>query len=562
MATSGTEPRAHGPELVFGGVRFRVWAPRVRRLAVRVAGRDQPMRAEPGGWFVAEVPGAGHGARYQFAFEDGRLRPDPASRRQPAGVHGPSQVFDPGCHAWRTVAWRSPALEDLVFYELHVGAFTPEGTLDAAADRLPDLADLGVTCVELMPLHPFPGDRNWGYDGVFPYGVHEGYGGPEALQRFVDRAHGLGVAVCLDVVYNHLGPEGNYLQEFGPYFTSRHPSPWGDGVNYDGPGSRVVRSLVVGAAVQWVRDFRVDALRLDATHAIADVSPRHVVGAVCDAVAAASNRTGRRAYVIAESDTNDRAALDPPPKGWGCSAVWADDLHHAIHALVTGERSRYFVDFGRAEDVARALAEGFVFQGQYSRYRKRVLGTDTRGLAPSRFVACAQNHDQVGNRPLGDRLSTLVPPEALYPIAALVLLGSGLPLLFMGEEYGETNPFLYFTSHGDPALARAVREGRRAELIAELGAGAEAPDPQDPATFARSKLAPRRDGPHGALREHYRSLLGIRRRHRAAIAGGWPSVRAEGNALVLGRPGLEVVANLGPAPAAGVGGWGWAVREG
>lgn len=553
--------RNHGAEVVPGGVRFNVWAPSVRRLSVRVGDRDHPMRADAEGWFVAEVAGAGAGARYQLVLEGGQVRPDPASRRQPEGVHGVSQVFDPARHAWRS-DFRGPALEELVLYELHVGTFTPEGTLDAAAARLPALADLGITCVELMPLQPFPGERNWGYDGVSPYAVHEAYGGPEALQRFVDRAHGLGLGVCLDVVYNHLGPEGNYLRDFGPYFTDRHHTLWGDGINYDGPGSEHVRGFFLGAALGWVRDFRVDALRLDATHAIVDDSPRHLVGALCDAVGEVARRAGRRVHVIAENDRNDRAVLDPAPRGWGCDAVWADDLHHALHALVTGERARFLEDYGAAEDVARALAEGFVYQGQYSPFRKKVHGTDVRGLAPSRFVTCAQNHDQVGNRPMGDRLSTLVPFDALAPIATLVLLGGGTPLLFMGEEYGETRPFLYFTSHSDPALARAVSEGRRNEFIATLGGGARVPDPQDPETFRRSRLAPRDDGRHGALLAHHRHLLAVRRRHRDAIASGWPSVRVDRHAFVLSRPGLEVVANLGAAPAGGVPGYGWAVREG
>ena len=540
-------------------VLFHAWGPGLDRLAVRVDGGDHPMRGEADGWWSVEVPGSGHGTRYELVPPDGRARPDPASRRQPDGVHGPSQVFDPGLHAWRNGGFTGSPLEELVFYELHVGTFTPEGTLDAAAARLPDLTQLGVTCVELMPVQPFPGARNWGYDGVAPWAVHEGYGGPPALQRFVDAAHGLGLSVCLDVVYNHLGPEGNYLGRFGPYFTDHHRSPWGDGLDYDGPSSGPVRAFMVGAALQWVRTFRVDALRLDATDAIRDGSRRHLVAELREAVAEVARRSGRRIHVVAENDENDRKVLDAAPRGWGCAAVWADDLHHAIHALVTGERGRYLADFGRPEDVARALAEGFVHQGQRSSYRGRPHGTSTRGLAPSRFVACAQNHDQVGNRPHGERLSALVPWEALYPAATLVLLGSGLPLLFMGEEYGETNPFLYFTSHTDPVLARAVTEGRRKEFIAE-GVGT-IPDPQEEETFLRSRLTHRRDGRHGALREHHRRLLALRRKHRAAIAAGWPAVKVEGTAFTLRRRGLEVRANLGDRPSGGMGPWGWSVRE-
>ncbi|HET8734902.1 MAG TPA: malto-oligosyltrehalose trehalohydrolase [Anaeromyxobacteraceae bacterium] len=550
----------HGTEILPDRTVFHAWAPRVGGLAVRVLGRDHAMLGDGEGAWSVEIAGAGHGDDYQLILPDGRALTDPASRSQPAGVHGPSRLFDPGRHAWRHPGFRGLPLEALVLYELHVGTFTPEGTLDAAAARLPDLAELGVTCVELMPVQPFPGERNWGYDGVAPWAVHEAYGGPEALQRLVDRAHGLGLAVALDVVYNHLGPEGNHLAPLAPYFTSRHKTPWGDGLDWDGPAAPAVRTWAIGAATQWVRDFRVDVLRLDATHAIEDASPRHVVAELREAVAEEGRRAGRLVHVIAEDDRNDRAVLEPPPAGWGCSAVWADDLHHALHALVTGERGRYLADFGAPADVARALAEGFVYQGQRSRYRGRPHGTSPRGLAPSRFVTCAQNHDQVGNRPHGERLATLVPWEALAPISALVLLGSGTPLLFMGEEYGEQRPFLYFTSHGDPALARAVTEGRRAEHLS--AAGGPPPDPQSPETFLRSKLTHRRDGRHGAHRARLRTLLEVRARHLEEIAAGWPEVRADGTAFALRRRGLEVLANLSATPAGGLGPWALEVREG
>jgi maltooligosyltrehalose trehalohydrolase len=410
-----------------------------------------------------------------------------------------------------------------------------------------------------MPVQPFPGERNWGYDGVYPYAVHEAYGGPDALLRFVEAAHALGLAVCLDVVYNHLGPEGNYLAELGPYFTARHRSPWGDGLDYDGPGSSPVRAFMVGAARQWIRDFHVDALRLDATHAITDATPRHLVAEICDAARDDGRSLGRRVHVIAEDDRNDRAVLDPPPRGWGASAVWADDLHHALHALLTGERTRFLVDFGAPEDIARALSEGFVYQGQRSRYRGAPHGTDTRGLAPARFVTCAQNHDQVGNRPMGERIASLVPWDALLPLSTLVVLGSGLPLLFMGEEYGETAPFQYFTSHSDPALARAVSEGRRREFIV-AGEG-DVPDPQAEETFRRSKLSHRRDGRHGALREHYRRLFALRRAHADVIAARWPRVEVDGTAFTIRRPSLVVRANLGGRGAGGLPAWGIAMEE-
>jgi maltooligosyltrehalose trehalohydrolase len=551
--------RTHGPTVLPGGVRFDVWAPRLDGLSVRIGGVDHPLRRAEGGWFTAEVAGAGDGTRYALVLPDGRVRPDPATRRQPDGVHGESQVFDARRNAWREGAWAGLRQEALTFYELHVGAFTPAGTLDGAAAHLPDLVDLGVSCVELMPVQPFSGERNWGYDGVHLYAVHEAYGGPEALMRFVERAHALGLAVCLDVVDNHLGPEGNYLPELGPYLTDRHRSPWGDGLYYDGPDSGPVRAFMVGAARQWIRDFHLDALRLDATHAIADDSPRHLVADICDALRGEGRAAGRRVHVVAEDDRNDRKVLDPPPRGWGASAVWADDLHHALHALLTGERARFLADYGAPGDVARALGEGFVYHGQRSRYRGAPHGTDTRGLAPARFVTCLQNHDQVGNRPHGERLSSLVPWDALRPLSTLVVLGSGLPLLFMGEEYGEPNPFLYFTSHSDPALAKAVSAGRKSEFIA-MGAD-DVPDPQDPATFLRSRLSHRRDGRHGALREYYRRLLALRRAHEDLIAARWPEVEVDGTAFTMRRPGLVVRANLGPAPAGGLPAWGVAIDE-
>jgi maltooligosyltrehalose trehalohydrolase len=551
--------RAHGPELLADGVRFSLWAPTLRDVTLRVRGADHALADDGDGWRSAVVPGAGAGDRYAFVLADGRVLPDPGSRRQPEGVHGPSEVWDPRHRAWRH-PFRGLPLEELAFYELHVGTFTPQGTLDAAAELLRELVELGVTCVELMPVQPFPGRRNWGYDGVALHAVHEGYGGPDALQRFVDSAHGAGLAVCLDVVYNHLGPEGNYLPVFGPYFTHRHRSPWGDGVNYDGEGSAAVRAYAVQAACSWVRDFKVDALRLDAVQAIQDDSPRHLVAELCEEVARVARAEGRLVHVVAESDLEDRKVVDPPPRGWGAAAMWADDFHHAVHALLTGERRGFYVDFGGVDLLARALREGFAFQGEPSRYRGKRWGTPTAGLAPSRFVFCAQNHDQVGNRPRGERLASLVPWEALAPVATLTVLGSGLPLLFMGEEYGETRPFLYFTSHGDRDLARAVTEGRQREFIAEAARG-EVPDPQAEETFRRSILAPRRDGGHGELWRHYCALLRVRRRHAAAIGAHWPKLKVEGRALTLERPGLTVAVNLGPDPAGGLPGWGWSVHE-
>ena len=540
----------HGVSRHGDGLRLEVWAPRAGRLQLRLGEGLQPLLPGPGGWWTLDLPLLPSGTPYALVFPDGRERPDPAARAQVAGVHGPSALFDPGEFRWTDGGWTGVPAEALVFYELHVGTFTDAGTLDGAAERLPELVDLGVTCVELMPVQPFAGARNWGYDGVLLHAVHGAYGGPAALQRFVDRAHALGLGVCLDVVYNHLGPEGNYLGEFGPYATSRHRSPWGDGMNYDGPDSAPVRAYMVQAARSWVEDFHVDALRLDAVHAIVDDSADHLVQAIVREVHEASSG---RAKVIAESDLNDRKVVDPPPSGWGCDAAWADDFHHAIHALLTGERGAFYADFGDPQQLVTALEQGFVYQGERSAYRGKPHGTETAGLLPRQFVTCLQNHDQVGNRPTGERLASLVPAEALEPLATLLLLGPGLPLLFMGEEHGETRPFLYFTSHTDPDLAKAVSEGRRAEFISQA---AEVPDPQAEKTFRDSR--PARAGNAG-LRVHYRKMLAIRRQYRDRIASGWPRVRREERAYRLERPGLTVTVNLGPEPAMRLPGWGWEV---
>jgi len=482
----------HGVTRDEDGLRLAVWAPKAERLQLRLGERLLPLAPAPDGWWTAELPRLPPGTPYAVLFPDGRVRPDPAAREQVGDVHGPSALFDPGEFRWTDGGWQGVPLEALVFYEMHVGTFTGEGTLDAAAARLPDLVDLGITCVELMPLQPFAGARNWGYDGVLLHAVHGAYGGPAALQRFVDRAQALGLGVCLDVVYNHLGPEGNYLGEFGPYTTSRHHSPWGDGMNYDGPDSGPVRAYMVQAARSWVEDFHVDALRLDAVHAIVDDGEVHLVQ---DIVRAVHETSGGRAQVIAESDLNDRRVVDPPPGGWGCDAAWADDFHHAVHALLTDERGAFYADFGDPDDLL----------------------------------------------------------QALEPLATLLLLGPGLPLLFMGEEYGETRPFLYFTSHGDPELARAVSEGRRREFIARA---TEVPDPQAEETFRASR--PTWTGGE-ALRDHYRRMLELRRRHQTRIGTHWPRVRREGRAYRLERPGLTVTVNLGPEPALGMPGWGWEV---
>ncbi|HWP35087.1 MAG TPA: malto-oligosyltrehalose trehalohydrolase, partial [Thermodesulfobacteriota bacterium] len=505
-------------------MRFRVWAPRCRRVEVELAG-DRPARLalEPraGGYFEGVAAG-GPGLRYWYVLDGERRRPDPAARALPEGVHGPAEVVDPAAFRWTDAGWRGRPLAEYVIYELHVGTFTPEGTFAAAIARLPALVELGVTAVELMPVASFPGSRNWGYDGVGLFAPQRSYGGPGGLSALVDACHAHGLAVILDVVYNHLGPEGNYLAEFGPYFTDRYRTPWGPAVNYDGEGAAGVRRFVVENAVRWVTEYHVDALRLDAIHGIFDASPVHILRELNQAVQRAARRVGRTVPVIAESDLNDRRVLDPVRRGgYGLAGQWNDDFHHALHVLLTGERQGYYVDFGRVEQLAKAYTDGFVYDGQPSAFRGRPHGTPTRDIPAERFVVFAQNHDQVGNRARGERLTALVPFEALKVAAAAVLLSPSVPLLFMGEEYGEPSPFLYFTSFEDPALGAAVSRGRREEFAA-FGWTGEVPDPQDPATFERSKLRWMLGEalPHAGLRAFYREALALRRAEPALGPGG------------------------------------------
>jgi maltooligosyltrehalose trehalohydrolase len=493
-----------------GATRFHVWAPRARTVEVELGpGRTRtPMTRGEGGYWEARASGVGPGTRYYYVLDGERRRPDPASRAQPEGVHGPSEVVDPAAFVWHhaTVA---RALEDYVLYELHVGTFTPEGTFDAAAHELDRLVDLGITAVEIMPVAAFPGTRNWGYDGAHWFAVQASYGGPDGLRRFVDACHARGLHVVLDVVYNHLGPEGNYLAEFGPYFTDRHVTPWGPALDYDGEHAAPVRAHVLANARMWVDEYRVDALRLDAVHAIFDDSPRHIVGELCDELRALAHRLGRSVHLIAESDLGDVRVIETPAErvqAWGCDAQWSDDLHHALHAALTGERSGYFADFGSLTQLARAITDGFVFTGQPSRYRKKPFGTPSKHLPGERFVVCAQNHDQIGNRARGERLAHLEPGSELA-IAAVLLTAPAVPLLFMGEEYSDPAPFLYFTDHGDPQLKRAVSEGRRREFG---WANVDVPDPQAPGTFHRSRI----DLDLGSVGRH----AGVRRFHQALLA--------------------------------------------
>lgn len=503
-----------------GTVRFSVWAPRVERLAVRFVRprRSVPMERGTDGVHSALVRGPLPGDLYAYDLDGTRTRPDPVSRWQPEGVHGPSAIVDPSAFRWTDHEWRGRSLRELILYELHCGTFTAEGTFFAIIPYLDYLKDeLGITAVGLMPVAAFPGTRNWGYDGVHPFAPHASYGGPPGLKTLVNACHEKGLAVVLDVVYNHLGPEGNYLSEYGPYFTDRYHTPWGQAVNFDGDDGAEVRRYFIDNALYWVTEYHVDGLRLDAIHGVLDARPKHILQELAEAVHVQANALGRTVHVISESDLNDSRVVTARDKGgWGHDAQWSDDFHHALHVLLTKERGGYYCDFGSVTDLRTAITDSFVYQGQDSLYRRRPHGTPSRYVPGDRFVICSQNHDQVGNRAYGDRLSTLVPFPALKLAAGLVLCAPNIPLLFMGEEYGEPAPFLYFTSHTDPALALAVRDGRRHEFARFAWAG-EIPDPQDPETFTRSRLdlSLREQGQHCALLRFYRALIAVRKRSPA-----------------------------------------------
>ena len=500
-----------------GGYAFTVWAPLAERVEVEISGpspRRLALAPAGEGYWRVETQGVRHGTHYRFSVDGGPFRPDPASHYQPEGVHGPSAVVAHDLFAWSDEEYTPPPFSELVLYELHVGTFTRSGTFDEAASRLDHLTDLGVNAVELMPVAQFPGDRNWGYDGVFPYAVQHSYGGPEGLKRFVDACHALGLAVVLDVVYNHLGPEGNYLREFGPYFTDRYRTPWGEAVNFDGPHSDGVRDYFIHNALHWFDRYHIDGLRLDAVHAIHDMRPKHILGELAEAARDFAVRRGRsRPYLIAETHANDpRLATPLEVGGLGMDAFWSDDFHHGLHTLLTGERQGYYMDYGGFEHLADAVGHGFAYRGEYSAFRKRRHGLPADYLPGAAFVVSAQTHDQIGNRMHGERLSGLVSFEALKLAAGLLLLTPYLPMLFMGEEWGEDNPFPYFISHGDPELVEAVRQGRKREF-ASFQWGGEPPDPQSRETFHRAVLDwdKRRKGSHALILAWHTELLRLRR---------------------------------------------------
>lgn len=546
---------------------FEVWAPDADSVGLRLGGEPRAMGRDPlrDGWWTVEAE-ASDGDRYGFVLNAGTdgtnggpVLPDPRSRRQPDGPDGESAVVDHSAYDWRN-DWAGRGLPGAVLYELHIGTYTDEGTFDAAAARLGHLAELGITHVSLMPVCPFPGTHGWGYEGVSPWAVHEPYGGPEGLKRFVDTAHGLGLAVLLDVVHNHLGPSGNHLPAFGPYFTDTHHTPWGAAVNLDALGSDEVRAYLLGSALAWLRDYRLDGLRLDAVHALADTRALTFLEELSTATDALAAELGRPLSLIAESDLCDPRTTTPRESGGiGLHAQWNDDFHHALHTALTGESQGYYADFAAAPlaAVAKTVTSAFFHNGTYSGFRGRTHGrpVDIARTPAHRFVGYAQTHDQIGNRALGDRLSATLSPGLLACAAALVLTGPFTPMLFMGEEWGARTPWQFFTDHTDPALAEAVRNGRRREFAAHGWTADDIPDPQDPATRNRSCLdwnEPARE-PHARLHAWYRELIALRRTLPDLSDPDLASVRAahdeQARWLAYRRGDLRIAVNLDEKPA-------------
>ena len=552
------------------GPRVPVWAPAAQTVELHLPDQDRlvGMIPVPGGWWTAPFD-LEPGTDYAFRVDGSPNRPDPRSALQPDGVHGPSRTVDPDTWRWTDQNWAGKDLRGSVIYELHVGTFTPEGTLDAAVSRLGHLVDLGVDIVELMPLAAFPGKAGWGYDGVGLWAVHEAYGGPDALARFVDAAHNAGIGVCLDVVYNHLGPSGNYLSVFGPYFTPAHHTPWGEAINYDHDGSHQVRAFVIDSALRWLRDFHIDALRLDAIHEIKDdaaaaaTPQRHVLAELSDAVAALSIELGRPLSLVAEADLNDVGVItptseEPPAKvpSLGMTAQWADDVHHALHARLTGEDQGYYGDFAEVGAWAKAYGRAFLHNGTWSTFRERNWGAPVpEDTDPRRFVVFGSDHDQVGNRAVGDRPSVILDDAALAATAALVLLSPYTPMLFMGEEWGTRTPFQFFTDHEEDDLARSVSEGRVREFAGFGWDADEIPDPQAAATVEASRLrwSELDEAEHARMLAWYQALTTLRRNLDWSQRTAWPQVDEIDDVLMVTYDDIVVAANLSgqerPAPA-------------
>lgn len=525
-----------------GEAEVLIWAPHAKSMAIVLSGTKEKIVLEQDayGYWTCITAALQPGDRY-FIELDNTLYPDPASLFQPEGVRGPSEVFNLHACSWLDDHWKNLSLPDYIIYELHIGTFTTGGTFADAEERLEYLKDLGITAIEIMPLAQFSGNRNWGYDGVFPFAVQDSYGGPKALQHFVDACHQKGIAVILDVVYNHVGPEGNNLEAFGPYFTDKYKTPWGKAVNFDDAGSDAVRKFFIENALMWFRDFHIDALRLDAVHAIKDFSPDHILRTIRQYTNELMHETGRTHYLIAECDLNDVKYIKPPEQdGHGMDAQWIDEFHHALRVTSGNEQTGYYSDFNGILHLAKAWRHAYVYDGQYSPHRDRTFGTNALDIPAERFIVFSQNHDQVGNRMLGERTSALVSFEMLKVLAASVLTSPYLPMLFMGEEYAEKNPFQYFVSHQDKELIEAVRKGRKSEFAA-FHTGEEVPDPQAEQTFKNSTLrwGSLNEPDHQTMFRYYRELIAIRKKF-SAISGSERSaikigVRPDQNVLIVHR---------------------------
>jgi maltooligosyltrehalose trehalohydrolase len=535
---------------------FEVWAPRAGTIEVKVGKERFALAKKERGWWSGEMATAGHGTDYGFVIDGLEpVLPDPRTQWQPNGVHGESRVVDHALFAWSDSGWQAPPLSSALIYELHIGTFTPEGTLKAAESHLDYLKDLGVTHVELMPIANFPGKRGWGYDGVDLYAPFNAYGEPGDLKRFVNECHGKGLAVLLDVVYNHLGPVGNYLEKFGPYFTGNHSTPWGGAVNFEEAGATEVRRFLIDNALMWLRDYHMDGLRLDAVQAFNDRSAIHFLEQLAGEVKRLEATLGKHFVLIAESDLNDpRLVKAEEAGGYGLDAQWSDDFHHALFSVISGERAGYYADFGSLAALAKSLRSVFVYDGNYSEYRGRNHGRQVVGLSGHRFIGFVQNHDQVGNRAQGERVSHEAGVGRAKIAAALVLTSPFVPMLFQGEEFGASAPFLYFTDYEDPELGRLISEGRKKEFVAFGWSPDQIPDPQDEQTFNQSKLnwAELGDPPHASLLQWHKDLISLRRSRSELSDGNLNAVQVrfdeEARWLVLERGKLRIACNLGNAP--------------
>ncbi len=530
---------------------LRVWAPHARRVELDVGGDRRPMTAADYGWWHAELAIGANSVDYAFVLDGGEPLPDPRSPWQPRGIHGASRMVDHRAFSWSDQRWQAGPLAAAIIYELHVGTFTAQGTFAAVIDKLDYLVELGITHVELMPVAEFSGSRGWGYDGADLYAPHHAYGEPDELKRLVDACHGRGLAVILDVVYNHLGPAGNYLARFAPYFTERYATPWGQAINFDGPDSDEVRRFVCDNALMWLRDYHFDGLRLDAVHALIDTSATHLLEQLACEVTELEAQSGRHLILIAESDLNDpRIVRSQEIGGYGIHAQWSDDFHHALHTVLTGERDGYYADFGSLADLAKAIERVFVHDGSYSAFRRRGHGRPPTGILGHSFLGYSQNHDQVGNRAKGERSSHLLSLGRLKIAAALVLSAPFIPMLFQGEEWAASSPFLYFTNHEDAELGRLVTEGRRREFAAFSAHSDDVPDPQALETFERSKLVWNECGraPNAEMLDWHRQLIRLRHEYAALSDGRLNRVSVtfdeQAKWLVMARGPIAVACNL------------------